>query len=180
MQFVVGHVGRLSYQKNHELLIRIFSELHKKDANTILLLIGVGEKEDEIREQVHELNLDESVRFLGNRDDVNELYQAMDVFVMPSLFEGIPVVGVEAQFSGLPCVFSDKVPVEVKFTENSEFVSLEKKPEDWADVVLDKKVNSDRIRDLNFISKSIYNIKNSCNILDEYYMRLQIKNNQSV
>ena len=179
-EFVVGHVGRLSYQKNHELLIRIFSELHKKDANTILLLIGVGEKEDEIRKQVHELKLDECVRFLGNRDDVNELYQAMDVFVMPSLFEGIPVVGVEAQFSGLPCVFSDKVPVEVKFTENSEFVSLEKKPEDWADVVLDKKVNSDRIRDLNFISKSIYNIKNSCNILDEYYMRLQIKNNQSV
>ena len=79
-------------------------------------MIGVGEKEDEIKKQVHELKLDECVRFLGNRDDVNELYQAMDVFVMPSLFEGIPVVGVEAQFAGLPCVFSDKVPVEVKFS----------------------------------------------------------------
>ena len=78
-EFVVGHVGRLSYQKNHELLIRIFNELHKKDANTILLLIGVGEKENEIRKQVHELKLDECVKFLGNRDDVNELYQAMEV-----------------------------------------------------------------------------------------------------
>ena len=168
-EFVVGHVGRLSYQKNHELLIRIFSELHKKDVNTILLLIGVGEKEDEIREQVHELNLDECVRFLGNRDDVNELYQAMDVFVMPSLFEGIPVVGVEAQFAGLPCVFSDKVPVEVKFTENSEFVSLEKKLEDWADIVLSKKTDSDRINDLEFISTSMYNIKNAHKILEQYY-----------
>ena len=150
-------------------MIRIFNELHKKDANTILLLIGVGEKENEIRKQVHELKLDECVKFLGNRDDVNELYQAMDVFVMPSLFEGIPVVGVEAQFAGLPCVFSDKVPVEVKFTENSEFVSLEKKLEDWADIVLSKKTDSDRINDLEFISTSMYNIKNAHKILEQYY-----------
>lgn len=169
-EFVVGHVGRLSYQKNHELLIRIFNELHEKDANTILLLIGVGEKEDEIRKQVHELNLDDYVRFLGNRDDVNELYQAMDVFVMPSLFEGIPVVGVEAQFAGLPCVFSDKVPVEVKFTENSEFVPLEKNPKEWADIVLGKKVSSDRVNDLDFIGTSIYNIKNAHKILEQYYV----------
>ena len=106
---------------------------------------------------------------MGNRDDVNELYQAMDVFVMPSLFEGIPVVGVEAQFAGLPCVFSDKVPVEVKFTENSEFVSLEKKLEDWADIVLSKKTDSDRINDLEFISTSMYNIKNAHKILEQYY-----------
>ena len=134
-EFVVGHVGRLSYQKNHELLIRIFDELHKKDANTVLLLIGVGEKEDEIRKQVHELNLDECVRFLGNRDDVNELYQAMDVFVMPSLFEGIPVVGVEAQFAGLPCVFSNKVPVEVKFSSKTQFVGLDSKLEELITVI---------------------------------------------
>lgn len=169
-EFVVGHVGRLSYQKNHELLIRIFNELHKKDTNTILLLIGVGEKEDEIKKQVHELKLDGCVRFLGNRDDVNELYQAMDVFVMPSLFEGIPVVGVEAQFAGLPCVFSDKVPVEVKFTEDSEFVPIEKNPKEWADIVLGKKVSSDRIKDLDFIGTSIYNIKNAHKILEQYYL----------
>ena len=88
---------------------------------------------------------------------------------MPSLFEGIPVVGVEAQFAGLPCVFSDKVPVEVKFTENSEFVSLEKKLEDWADIVLSKKTDSDRINDLEFISTSMYNIKNAHKILEQYY-----------
>lgn len=74
------------------------------------MLVGVGEKEPEIREQVKRLKLEEKVRFLGNRSDVNELYQAMDVFVLPSLFEGIPVVGIEAQFADLPCIFSDKIP----------------------------------------------------------------------
>ena len=109
-EFVLGHVGRLSYQKNHKFLIEIFSEVHKKNKNTVLLLIGVGEKEQEIKEQIRTLGLDNAVRFLGSRSDVNELYQAMDVFVMPSFFEGIPVTGVEAQFAELPCIFSTKVP----------------------------------------------------------------------
>ena len=71
----------------------------------MLLFVGIGEKEDEIKKQVEEFGLNEKVKFLGNRADVNELYQAMDIFVMPSFFEGVPVVGIEAQFAGLPCVF---------------------------------------------------------------------------
>lgn len=109
-EFVVGHVGRISYQKNHKFLIEVFNELQKLETNAVLMLVGVGEKEPEIREQVKRLKLEEKVRFLGNRSDVNELYQAMDVFVLPSLFEGIPVVGIEAQFADLPCIFSDKIP----------------------------------------------------------------------
>lgn len=173
-EFVVGHVGRLSYQKNHELLIRIFDELHKKDANTVLLLIGVGEKEDEIRKQVHELNLDECVRFLGNRDDVNELYQAMDVFVMPSLFEGIPVVGVEAQFAGLPCVFSNKVPVEVKFSSKTQFVGLDSKLEDWIKAI-EKYKGTEKNIAAEDLENSQYDIKKAYAILQNYYLDIASK-----
>ena len=114
-EIVIGHIGRMSYQKNHKYLIDVFAEILKKRNDSILLLIGVGEKLDDIKKYVEKLGLSEQVRFLGNRADVDELYQAMDVFVMPSLFEGLPVVGVEAQFSGLSCIFSDQVQSNVYF-----------------------------------------------------------------
>ena len=98
-------------------------------------MIGVGEKEEEIKNQVHEFGLNNKVKFLGNREDVNELYQAMDVFVMPSFFEGVPVVGIEAQFSDLPCIFSDKVPNEVKFNSNTTFVPLAASIQEWVNEI---------------------------------------------
>ena len=131
-EFVIGHVGRISYQKNHKFLIEIFNELLRIESNSILLLVGVGEKEEEVRKQILKFGIDEKVRFLGNRSDVNELYQAMDVFVMPSFFEGIPVVGVEAQFADLPCVFSNKVPKEVAFSKRCKFISLKNNASNWA------------------------------------------------
>ena len=166
--FVIGHVGRLSYQKNHKFLIEIFSEIYKKNKNAVLLLIGVGEKEEEIKKQVHELGLDKEVKFLGNRSDVNELYQAMDIFVMPSFFEGIPVTGIEAQFSNLPCIFSDKVPKEVSFTNQCKFLSLDKSSKEWCDVILSTKV-ADRMNNEDVVNNSWYNIKNAKTILTEYY-----------
>lgn len=167
-KFVVGHVGRLSYQKNHKFLIEIFSEVHKKNANTVLLLIGVGEKEQEIKEQIHKLGLDGTVKFLGNRSDVNELYQAMDVFVMPSFFEGIPVTGVEAQFAELPCIFSIKVPDEVSFTDKCKFMGLDESAEKWADTILSINM-SIRTENKKTAENSWYNIKNAKNILGDYY-----------
>lgn len=94
---VIGHIGRFVEQKNHRFLIDIFNEIHKKNINSVLLLAGQGPLLDEIKEKVKKLNLANSVKFLGQRKDVSELYQAMDIFVLPSLYEGLPVVGVEAQ-----------------------------------------------------------------------------------
>ena len=119
----------MSYQKNHRFLLKIFAEIVKKEQNAILLLAGTGEKEQELIALVEQLALNNQVVFLGNRSDVAELYQAMDVFVLPSHFEGIPVVGVEAQFADLPCVFSDKVPSEVAFSEKVCFLPLSDSPE---------------------------------------------------
>ncbi|MDO5852290.1 MAG: glycosyltransferase, partial [Methanobacteriaceae archaeon] len=173
-EFVLGHVGRLSYQKNHKFLIEIFSEVHKKNKNTVLLLIGVGEKENEIKEQIHILGLDDSVRFLGNRSDVNQLYQVMDVFVMPSFFEGIPVTGIEAQFAELPCIFSTRVPEEVSFTNKCKFVVLEESIDKWAEAILSVDPNI-RVEGSSTAENSWYNIKNSKGILEEYYNNISLE-----
>lgn len=168
-EVVIGHVGRLSYQKNHKFLIQVFNEIYKEKRDAILLLIGVGEKEEKIRKQVKNYGLETAVRFLGNRDDVNELYQAMDVFVMPSFFEGVPVTGVEAQFAGLPCVFSDKVPREVQFTNSCIFYSLKNTPKEWAAKILAVIPDFDRADTSALAVQSKYNIQNAKDFLQRLY-----------
>lgn len=168
--FIVGHVGRISCQKNHKFLIEIFNQVKQMNEHAVLLLVGVGEKEQEIRKLVSDLNLQESVFFLGNRSDVYELYQAMDVFVLPSLFEGIPVVGVEAQFADLPCVFSDRTPKEVKFSEKASFCSLELSAEAWAEKLLAWQTDV-RSSEQPYILNSRYNISVAYTELQDYYMQ---------
>lgn len=170
-EFVVGHVGRLSYQKNHKLLIEIFNELLKAEPNSLLLLVGVGEKEEEIKKQVYEFGMDSKVKFLGNRNDVNELYQAMDIFVMPSFFEGVPVVGIEAQFSDLPCIFSDKVPKEVKFNQKTKFVKLDAEPGEWVKSIRETK-EIERTSKAEYLQNSQYDIKVAHSILENYYFNM--------
>ena len=134
--FVLGHVGRLTYAKNHEGLLRIFAALLKKRADALLLLVGEGEREAEIRAAVEELGLTDSVRFLGVRRDANRLYSAFDAFCLPSYYEGLPVVGVELQWNGLPAVFSDRVTEEARVNENIRALPLDAPAEDWAELLL--------------------------------------------
>lgn len=115
-EYVIGHVGRFNRQKNHEFLIDIFNAYIKMNPHTKLLLVGIGELEDEINSKVYNLGLEESVIFAGQRQDVNALYSAMDVIVFPSLYEGMPNVIIEAQATGLPCVISDRITQEVVLT----------------------------------------------------------------
>jgi glycosyltransferase involved in cell wall biosynthesis len=168
-EFVLGHVGRISYPKNHKFLVDIFREILKVDPNAFLLIIGAGEKEEEIKHYVKRFNLNSSIRFLGNRNDVAELYQVMDAFVLPSLFEGVPLVGVEAQFADLPCFFSDRVPLEVKFSEKSCFVKLDESAEHWAKRIISCK-KEDRGRYSNDIVNSHYDIKVAHKLLEDYYL----------
>ena len=138
---VVGHVGRFFPQKNHAFLIDIFNAIHSKQPNSVLWLVGGGELHDElknrIRAKVNDLGLHDCVRFFGVRDDVNRIMQGMDVFVLPSLYEGLPVTMIEAQSSGLPCVISDQVPAQCNITGNTQIVSLKDSPEEWANRILD-------------------------------------------
>jgi glycosyltransferase involved in cell wall biosynthesis len=167
-EFVIGHVGRFSYQKNHEFLISLFERFTENNHNSKLLLIGVGEKEEHIKELVNKKNLADKVMFLGNRNDVNKLYQAMDAFVLPSFFEGIPVVGIEAQFSGLNCIFSDKIPEEVCFASKCHFVSLNNTV-DWLNILDEVK---GEIRSGCDIKNSKYEIRYSKEILQTLYINL--------
>ena len=133
---VIGHIGRFVAQKNHTFLIDIFNQFHKKEKNSILLLAGQGPLQEEIKNKVRELGLDDSVRFLGQRNDANELYQVFDVFLLPSLYEGLPVVGVEAQASGLLCFLSDDMTKETKVLDSTVFMSLSNTAEEWTDEIL--------------------------------------------
>ena len=135
-EFVIGHIGRFVKQKNHDFLIDIFNEIYKQNKDTILLLAGEGPLKEEIENKVKKLGLEKNVMFLGQRNDANELYQAMDAFVLPSLYEGLPVVGVEAQAAGLLCFFSTDMTKETKVLETTQFIKLEESPKYWADTIL--------------------------------------------
>ena len=119
---VVGHVGRFVQQKNHTFLVDVFKGYHKKNPDSKLLLVGSGPLEDEIKKKVERLDLKDSVLFLGQRDDINKLYSVMDVFCLPSLYEGLPVVGVESQAAGLPIIFSNGVSHEAIISKNAKIV----------------------------------------------------------
>lgn len=133
---VIGHVGRFQYQKNHEFLIDIFQEYLKLDSCAVLMLVGQGEEEERIRQKVSDKGIEKQVLFMGARDDVNEMLQAMDVFVLPSRFEGLGIVLIEAQAAGLACVTSkDVVPDVVNITGNVAFISLDAPIEQWVSAI---------------------------------------------
>ena len=138
---VIGHVGRFSPPKNHEFLVDIFAALYKTVQNVFLLLVGDGDLRPKIEEKVRSLGLTEHILFTGIRSDVPDLLQAMDVFVFPSLYEGLPVTMVEAQAAGLPCVISEQIPRDCDLTELVHRISLDDDPALWAEQILSVKTS---------------------------------------
>ncbi len=167
---VIGHIGRFVAQKNHTFLIDIFNQFHKKEKNSILLLAGQGPLQEEIKNKVRELGLDDSVGFLGQRNDANELYQAFDVFLLPSLYEGLPVVGVEAQASGLLCFFSDDMTKETKVLDSTVFMSLSNTSEEWTGEILTNLKDYKRINTKNEVSDNGFDIEIEARKLEKYYI----------
>lgn len=170
-KFVVGHIGRFTEQKNHSFLIDIFLEIKKIKENSVLILIGNGELKDKIKEKVSKLSLENDVKFLNNRKDVHELLQGIDIFLLPSLYEGLPVSGVEAQGAALPCVVSNEVTEELNLG-NCKYISLNENAKVWAKEVVD--FGEGYIRKDNFkeITKKGYNIDNEARKLEEFYINL--------
>lgn len=137
--FVVLHVGRFAPQKNHKLLINVFNQMLKEDKNAKLMLIGDGVLMDDVYKQVKELKIGKSVMFLGLQNNVSDFMQAADCFVMTSLHEGFPIVSVEAQAAGLPCVLSGNISSEANLCDNVSFVGLNESLKNWADTILEAK-----------------------------------------
>ena len=175
---VIGHIGRFVEQKNHRFLIDIFNEVHKKKENSVLLLVGQGPLVEEMKEKVKNLNLTDSVKFLGQRNDANELYQAFDVFLLPSLYEGLPVVGVEAQATGLLCILSDAMTRETKVLDSTTFVSLSETSESWAEKGI--KVSSEYKRQDTYeeISNNSFNIREEARKLEDRYLNYILEKNK--
>lgn len=134
--FVVGHVGRFSPPKNHDFLIDVFAECVNMKPKAKLILVGDGNLRPGIEEKVRRLGLEASVIFTGVRSDVAKLMQAMDVFVFPSIYEGLPLTVVEAQAAGLPCLISDAVPIECKKTDLVQQIPLSEGAQAWAAAVM--------------------------------------------
>ncbi|BAK27815.1 glycosyltransferase [Streptococcus gallolyticus subsp. gallolyticus] len=166
---VVGHIGRFSEQKNHERIIDIFNELLEEHSNSMLLLVGVGEKEKEIKEIVSELGLSDYVIFAGRQMKTEEYYCAFDVFLMPSLYEGLPIVGIEAQSMGLPCFFSDNIDSKVVLTDRAQLISLDEPSKVWAQKILALNDSMNRTSYNEVIDSKKFSIKSTVRELEKIY-----------
>ena len=169
---VIGHVGTFCEPKNQEYLIRAFEKLASRDDTAVLLLVGIGQDMDTAREQARRTSCSDRIIFWGETDDPSKLYSAMDIFAFPSKFEGLPIVLLEAQMSGLPCIVSDKVTAEVDFG-NILWASIEEEPDTWADAMRNLSVVTDERR-INYQKEHAcqiarYNIHNTVAILESTY-----------
>lgn len=169
---VVGNIGRFVTVKNHSFLIDIFNEIHKKNNNSILLLAGQGPLMDDMKEKVKSLCLENNVKFLGQIDKVYDAYQAMDLFILPSLYEGLGMVLIEAECAGLPCFASTEVPEIVKVNDNLKFISLEESASVWADEILSAIDGYERKDCTEDVQNAGYDIKHEVKKLEKCYEEL--------
>lgn len=169
-RFVICNVGRFNAQKNHTMIIDIFNAVHAQRPDSVLLLVGNGDLEDRIRAKVDDLGLTDCVCFTGVRSDVNDILLASDVFLFPSLYEGLPVTLVEAQSSGIKCVISDAVPDDCLITKNVDVVPLEASVEKWADAVLEYADGYRRKNTYDKIVKAGFDVKENAKWLEEFYI----------
>ena len=169
-KIIIGNVARFKKQKNHTFLIDIFAEIHKKNDQTVLVLVGQGELEEEMKRKVSQLGLENCVDFLGARNDVPTLLQVFDLFLLPSLFEGLPLVGIEAQAAGLPVVASNTVTPETDITGNVTFLPLDLSASEWADKTLDICASFTRKDLTEKVRAAGYDVKQTAQWLQNFYL----------
>jgi glycosyltransferase involved in cell wall biosynthesis len=171
-KFVVGHVGRFVYPKNHTFLIDIFDEIHKQNPDSVLILIGSGELESAIRYKVDRLKLANAVMFMGLRQDVPELMQAMDVFVFPSLYEGFGMVAIEAQAAGLPTIVSKNIPNDAKISQLLSYCWLQQSAKEWSQRILSYTNGYIRIKVDEKVKSAGFEIRNAAKIALTFYLEV--------
>lgn len=170
-KIAIVHIGRFNIQKNHNYLIDIIYELKKINDNFILFLFGEGDLEKKIKRKAEKLHLENNVVFMGIKGNINEYLNAMDIFILPSLFEGLPLTGIEAQTNGLKCLFSDTISNEVAVTELAHFMSIKKSPRKWAEEIIKlSKENIERKGKKKEVDKEGYNIIETVKRLEKFYI----------
>jgi len=155
---VIGHIGRFNQQKNHLFLLKVFKQIKVLCPDAILVLVGVGELNCEIKQKADEMAMSDSIIFTGLQSDISRFLSAFDVFIFPSKYEGMPNTVIEAQATGLPCLISDSITKEVKITELVKFLPLSSSPLIWAESAL-KLIQNNRIDTRQTFIESKYNIE---------------------
>ena len=171
-EIIIGQVGALSIVKNHKFTLDILRCLTEKNSDYKLWVVGDGPLADEVKEQAHIYGLSDKIVFFGGRKDVSVLMQAMDIFILPSLREGLPFTGIEAQTAGLLCVVSDTVSTELDLSGNVKFLSLEKGPSFWAEEILIIKTK-DRSKGFQKVSEAGFDIKDTAKKLQNALLNLK-------
>lgn len=170
--FVIGYVARFVKEKNHLFLLDVFLNIVKKENNAYLLLVGDGILQEKVKNYADKINISKNILFYGISKNVNKLYSAMDVFVFPSLFEGLPVTGIEAQCAGLPVVASLNIPKTMQVSPLVQWIDLKSGPEKWAEKVLEYSTSRERKDMSEIITQNGYNIKVECKKLEAEYNKL--------
>ncbi len=171
---VLGHIGRFEKVKNHKYLLGVFSEVLERQPNSVLLLAGDGELRESVQRQASQLGIEDKVLSLGQYAAAWRLYQAFDFFLLPSFYEGMPLVGIEAQRSGLPCLFSNRVSKEAAITDRCAFLPIDVTPSFWADEIMARSLQVDRALGLEEASRfDEYDIVHAAERLAEWYLELE-------
>lgn len=169
-EFAIGHIGRFTEQKNHKYLIELFSAYHKCDPDSVLCLLGSGELLEAVEAQCKELGVSDCVRMLGVHSDIENYYQAMDAFVFPSLWEGLPVTLVEAQANGLPCLVSDAITKNVALTDLIQYLPLND-PQKWVQAMFESKsAHRGALSEKNRAGLREFDIREVARKMQEFYM----------
>jgi glycosyltransferase involved in cell wall biosynthesis len=174
-KLVIGHIGSFNDQKNHEFIIELFKEYHKRNNASSLLLVGIGKNELLIKQKVKELGLTTHVHFLGKILDVHNLYSAMDIFILPSKFEGFPNVVIEAQISGLDIILSQNITSEVNICGNLKYLSIDDGVGSWIKEFLTTKFNNRIERSINnskILKENGYDIRENAKHLETKYLEI--------
>lgn len=169
-KLIIGHVGRFAPEKNHKFIVDVFEEICKKERKSILMLAGRGIEEEAVQKYVLGKNLEKKVIFLGVRNDIPDLMNLFDVFLFPSFYEGLGIVGIEAQAAGLPCFFSEHIPDEAVVTKHAWKQRLEDGAVNWADEIIKTISCFQRENSKDNIVKAGYDIENIANELQCFYL----------
>lgn len=168
---LIGNIGRITNQKNQIFLIDIFKEINRKIKDSKLMIVGEGNLEIKLKNKVKKEKIENNVIFTGSRKDINELLSAFDIFVFPSLYEGLGIALIEAQSNGLLCFTSDVVPQEAKVTDNLVFVSLKRNCKYWADLILNKYKTYNRENQVEKVKEAGYDIEQTAKQMEEFYVK---------
>ena len=173
--FVIGHVGRFNQQKNHNFLLEVFKKIKNDEPKAKLVLVGIGELKDSVIKRAKELGLDKDIIFTGLRNDVPKLLSAFDMFLFPSLYEGMPNTVIEAQACGLQCIISDTITKEAKLTENVIFLPINDGPDKWVEAV--RNLREIRNYDRNSIGQTLVDKGYDINLVAKEFVSLIFHDN---